>query len=361
MSARRLIESFDAWRAIGRPVVLATVFETLGSTYSKAGHRILIGADGNYQGLVSGGCLEVDIAAHAARVLESGEPSSLTYDLRDDADDPFGLGIGCNGLIRIFLQPLYSESAYEPFASIAAALLAPGGGAVATVIEGGRSGLPAGATLVRRAKPAAGPAGAEGSAALLERLGPGCDRVLHGGRAEYRIDDSGLAVLYAPLIPVPRLLVLGAGLDAVPIVQMAAELGWLVTVADHRPAYIERAGFERAAHKLLVVPGQLSGALPLEDFDAMLVMSHHLATDRAYLLELASARCRYLGVLGPPARKERLLAALGSSAAGLRDRLKGPVGLDIGADSPETIALSILAELQGVLSASLPADGERSG
>jgi xanthine/CO dehydrogenase XdhC/CoxF family maturation factor len=106
MSVRRLIESFEGWRAAGQPVALATVYETLGSTYSKAGHRILVGVDGDYQGLVSGGCLEGDIAEHARRVLETGASQPLTYDLRDDGDDPFGLGVGCNGLIRLFLQPL---------------------------------------------------------------------------------------------------------------------------------------------------------------------------------------------------------------------------------------------------------------
>jgi xanthine dehydrogenase accessory factor len=350
MSARRLIATFEAWRETGRPIALATVYETLGSTYSKAGHRILIAANGDYQGLVSGGCLEGDIAEHARRVIESGRPEAVTYDLRDDADDLWGLGVGCNGLIRVFLQPLYAESSYEPFASIAAVLLSTTGGATAIVVEGGRSGMATGATLVmpsRGGPPIAAGDGAE--QALLARLGPGCARVIESGRAEWSVEDSGLAVLYAPVKPVPRLLVLGAGLDAVPVVSMAAELGWLVTVADHRPAYLERGGFAPAERVVSVAPGRLRERLPLEEFDAVLVMSHHLATDQAYLNELAGVECRYLGVLGPRARKERLLDALGASAGALRGRLRGPVGLDIGADSPEAIALSILAELQAEL------------
>lgn len=350
MSARRLITTFETWRETGRPIALATVYETLGSTYSKAGHRILIAANGDYQGLVSGGCLEGDIAEHARRVLDSGRPEAVTYDLRDDADELWGLGVGCNGLIRVFLQPLYAESRYEPFASIAAVLMSTSAGAAATVVEGGRSGLATGATLVmpsRGGRPVV--AGEEAEKALPARLGPGCERVMDSGRGEWSVEASGLAVLYAPLKPVPRLLVLGAGLDALPVVSMAAELGWLVTVADHRPAYLERGGFAPAERVASVVPGRLHERLPLEDFDAVLVMSHHLATDQAYLSELAHVECRYLGVLGPRARRERLLDALGPSAGRLRDRLRGPVGLDIGADSPEAIALSILAELQAEL------------
>jgi xanthine/CO dehydrogenase XdhC/CoxF family maturation factor len=167
-----------------------------------------------------------------------------------------------------------------------------------------------------------------------------------GGRARYSRDEPGLAVLYAPLEPVPQLLVLGAGLDAIPLVGMAADLGWRVTVVDHRPAYLQRGGLEQAERALLVQPDALSDYLALDDFAAVIVMSHHLATDRKYLRQLASARAAYLGILGPAARRERLLAELAESGLALHARLRGPVGLDIGADSPESIALSILAEMQ---------------
>jgi xanthine/CO dehydrogenase XdhC/CoxF family maturation factor len=144
--------------------------------------------------------------------------------------------------------------------------------------------------------------------------------------------------------------VLGGGLDAIPLVGMAVELGWFVTVADHRPGYLARGGFERAERAVLVEPGRLVAALPLRDFDAIVVMSHHLATDRKHLAELAAFDTRYLGVLGPRARRDRLVADLADVAPQLGGRLKGPVGLDIGADSPESIALAILAELQSTLS-----------
>src|SRR5690606_7723449 len=139
MSVRRILESFDAWRREGVPIVLATVYETLGSTYTKAGHRILIASNGDYQGLVSGGCLEGDLAERARVVAETGAPLAVTYDLRDDADDVWGLGVGCNGLIRVFLQRLTPESGYEPFASIAAVHRGTAGGAVATVIASARA------------------------------------------------------------------------------------------------------------------------------------------------------------------------------------------------------------------------------
>lgn len=348
MGSPYLLRSFDTWRVAGEPLVLATVFETAGSTYSKAGHRILLAANGDYRGLVSGGCLEGDLAERARGVIASAQPAAVTYDLRDSADELWGLGIGCNGLLRVFLQPLLPATGYEPFSAIAERLAGTRAAGVATVIESGRPDVPIGATAVADER------GEQVFGAELR----GAERLRAAARSAMRSEAARLAdeqecrILYAPLKPIPRLLVLGGGLDARPLVAMAAELGWLVTVADHRLAYLSRGGFERAEHTVLVEPGKLAASLPLRDFDAIVVMSHHLATDRQYLAELASIETRYLGVLGPRARRDRLLDELADAASSLRARLKGPVGLDIGADSPESIALSILAELQATSSPS---------
>lgn len=327
-------------------MVLATVYETLGSTYSKAGHRILIAANGDYQGLVSGGCLEGDLADRARAVLDDGAPSLVTYDMRDDADELWGLGVGCNGLIRVFLQPLSADTGYEPFASIASSSLSTRASSVGLVIASEDPLLPAGATLIWDGGAVSEwRLGARGA----DRLTPGCAAVHGQPGPRYERGDDGLEVLYSPLQPIPRLLVLGAGLDAVPLVKFAAGLGWQVTVADHRPAYLEHGDLSAAVHCRLIQPAELARTFDLGEFSAIVVMSHHLLTDQAYLAQLAAAKVPYLGVLGPRARRERLLDALGESGAALRSRLKGPVGLDIGADSPESIALSVLAEIHAEL------------
>jgi xanthine/CO dehydrogenase XdhC/CoxF family maturation factor len=345
MNARRIAETFDVWRRSGEPLVLATVFETQGSTYSKAGHAILISASGDYQGLVSGGCLEGDLAERARKVIVARRAAPVTYDLRDEADELWGLGIGCNGLIKIFLQPLYAAEGYEPFATIAQCMTRHEAAAIATVIESPHPDLVAGATLVRH--------GAQSTArnvpqAWMSRLAARCDEVLETGRAGFQT-AAGVAVLCAPIKRIPRLLVLGAGLDAIPLVRLAADLGWRVTVADHRPAYTQRPGFEAASAVHTLAAAEVSQALNLDEFDAIIVMSHHLATDQSYLAQLGAVRARYVGVLGPQARKRRLLDALPDRGAALHAKLKGPVGLDIRADSPESIALSIVAELQAEL------------
>ena len=343
MSTRGLIRTFERWRKTGEPMVLATVYETIGSTYSKAGHRILIAANGDYQGLVSGGCLEGDLAERARGVIETGVALAITFDMRDEADDLWGLGVGCNGLIRVLLQPLTCAEDYQPFAGIAERLLLAKSAVIATVIakSGADSAIEPGTTLVWE----------EGDADpdLSAHLVPGCRDALAASRAIYRTEADGAAMLYAPLEPIRQLLVLGAGLDAVPVVNMAAELGWRVTVADHRPAYLEKGVFEAAEVARLIDPARMSSELEPARFDAIIVMSHHLMTDQAYLRQLAGVQVDYLGVLGPKDRRERLLAALGDAGESLQGRLKGPVGLDIGADDPESIALSLLAEMHAVL------------
>ena len=346
MGARHLLQSFDAWRAAGEPLVLATVYETAGSTYSKAGHRILLAANGDYRGLVSGGCLEGDLAERARGVVATSQAVAVTYDLRDSADDLWGLGVGCNGLLRVFLQPLLPANDYQPFNAIAERLAGTRAAGVATVIESDRPDVAVGATAVVDESSEHVFGADAGEVALLRAA---ARSVMQSGKARLAT-EHGCRILCAPLQAIPKLLVLGGGLDAIPLVGMAAELGWFVTLADHRPGYLARGGFERAQRAVLVEPGKLAASLPLRDFDAIVVMSHHLATDRKYLAELAAVPTRYLGVLGPRARRDRLLKELTDGAPALRDRLKGPVGLDIGADSPESIALSILAELQSTLS-----------
>jgi xanthine/CO dehydrogenase XdhC/CoxF family maturation factor len=290
-----LLEFFDARRERREPLVLVTVFETRGSTYSKTGAQMLVDQNGVFRGMLSGGCLEGDLAVRAQVVLDSGEPQTVTYDLAQD-DELWGMGVGCDGLMRVLLQPLRADDGYVPFAEIA--------------------------------------------------------EVLRGhAPAEIRIPVTGEAVeeLRFVVEPPPRILVLGAGLDAEPVVRFAAELGWRCTVVDHRQAYIDNGEFSAAVAVHCVPAEELGSQLDLSSYDMAIVMSHHLASDRAYLRQLANTDMRYIGLLGPALRRERLLSDLGDAAGDLGTRLHGPAGLDIGGRGPAPIALSIIAEMQKTL------------
>ncbi|MDJ0929165.1 MAG: XdhC family protein, partial [Gammaproteobacteria bacterium] len=268
------------------------------------------------------------------------------YDLRDEADEIWGLGIGCNGLLKILLQRLSADTAYEPFHSIARAHRDRLPAATAVVVDSADAQLPLGATLLRTGDETVG-------WFVPDRLRGDFTQHLTSAQREHGTalvshEQPGqpFSVLYSPVRAIPRLLILGAGPDAVPLVKMGDSLGWLVSVADHREAYLQNPDLKPVVQTLQLRPGELTETLRIDDFDAVVVMSHHLDTDRSYLSQLARSSVQYVGVLGPRLRRNRLLDELGPAALALGERLRGPIGLDIGADSPESIALSVLAEIQ---------------
>lgn len=293
MNPAKLLEFFDTRKERAEPLVLVTVFETAGSTYSKAGAQMLVDRNGVFRGMLSGGCLEGDLAVRAQQVLESGQAQTVTYDLGHDDDELWGMGVGCDGLMRMALQPLRPQDSYAPFDKIA--------------------------------------------------------EILRGDDRQditLAIGAENVEELVITVEPPPQILVLGAGLDAEPVVRFAAELGWRCTVADHRAAYIDSGDFAGAIATHCMPVAELAQTLDLDRYDAAIVMSHHLVSDRDYLEQLAATRVPYIGLLGPEHRRERLLSDLGDAAAALDDRLHGPAGLDIGGRGPAPIALSIVAQMQ---------------
>jgi len=350
MSTKSIIDTFEKWKREAQPLVMVTVYETDGSTYSKTGHRILIAANGDYHGLVSGGCLEGDLAEHARTVLDTGQTQAVTYDLRDEADEIWGMGIGCNGVIKVLLQRLDAESDYQPFQTIAERHLQPQASVCALVLHSTNPNMPSGATLIDWGTDYGAWQIPAAFHAPIRRHCAGRMSANNPQTVGQSFEDGSCTMLYTPVKPVPSLLVLGAGPDAVPLVNMAIEIGWRVTIVDHRAAYAEEPAFRVAGEVRCIEPGQLETTVQLDDFSAAVVMSHHLETDRIYLSQLAGHAISYVGVLGPSARHDRLVSELKGDAKAFTKRLKGPVGLDIGADSPESIALSILAEIHQAIS-----------
>ena len=342
MNVPGLVRFFEERRDRGEPLVLATIFETSGSTYSKAGTHMLVDGEGDFQGMLSGGCLEGDLALRASQVIESGEPQAVTYDLAQD-DELWGLGVGCDGVMRVFLQSLMGGNGYQPFQAMAAAMQADEPAPLAIVIESAHPDVPPGAAAIGAAGRVRGLGLADAAAGRLMR------DVRRPVYEHLVLDERPVGVLNAPVNPPPRLLVLGAGPDAEPLVRIASELGWRCTVADHRDAYVGSGSFAAAERVMCQPAGDLSGALDLSHYQAAVIMSHHLASDRSYLEQLAATDMRYVGLLGPTARRDRLLSELGERGRGLAGRLRGPAGIDIGGRGAAAIALSIVAEVQGVL------------
>jgi xanthine dehydrogenase accessory factor len=333
-----LLPLFERERAAGRALALGILVHTAGSTYRKPGALILIAANGDYAGLISGGCLEADLREHARSVIETGGARTVRYDLQGADELLWGLGLGCEGAMQILLLRAGPENGWQPLEHLAVALAAHRATAIGVVVESSQAQLAPGSVVLPAALGTAAPALA--TAAVQAAL----ERAIAERQAGWLAEQSW-KLFVLPLALPPRVLLLGAGPDAVPVVDFAARLDWKVTLVDHRAAYAVAAHFPSAERVLLARPADLSEALELDGFSAAIVMSHHLASDLAYLRALAATSIPYIGLLGPAVRREKLMADLGPDAPALRGRLHAPVGLPLGGRSPESIALAIVAQL----------------
>jgi xanthine dehydrogenase accessory factor len=328
---------FDHPLAEAEPCVLATVVATSGSTYRKAGARMLILANGSYVGLLSGGCLEADLKEHADQVFRCGIPRAVEYDMRGPDDILFGIAAGCEGAMRILLEPAGRGTPADR-ALRACGQSVRAGLPMALVAVHESADLPLGTyTAAPPLTPALMRASSQALAASMSRV------------VEFDTEGRRTRAFIQYLAPAPHLLICGGGPDAQPVVAGARALGWRVTVADHRPAYAVATRFPGAEVKLIQAP-LLRSAVELDGCHAAVVMSHHFPSDAAFLRELAQAgRPGFVGLLGPPARRARLVRELGADMEALRPRLRGPVGLDLGAVTPEGIALAIVSQIHAWL------------
>lgn len=340
-----LVANYETLSRTGTALVMATVIETLGSTYRKAGARMLISEDGRFHGLIGGGCFEGDLYEQTQTVFATGEPRELFYDMRAPDDALWGLGLGCNGAVRLLLQRL-SADGRDPTIGLLGDILRNDTPAVlATHCDGPAAGhcewlSITGASRNEDEDPRLQAMQQEArSVAALQQPA----LVNHG-------DGTGYGrIFYDWIQPAPRLLLIGAGADAAPIVTQARQLGWHVMLADHRPAYAVADRFPAAEAVLLARPDELITALAGRRIDAAVLMTHNIDYDARFLEVLRQLPGRYLGLLGPAARRERLLEMTGLQASDFGERLHGPIGLDIGGASPESIALSLISEIHAVL------------
>jgi xanthine/CO dehydrogenase XdhC/CoxF family maturation factor len=335
-----LLEYFRSRRESDESLVVATIVGTEGSTYRKPGAMMLVGEDGSFEGLISGGCLEGDLLEHAAEVLGGGAPKHVTYDMHADDELVWSLGLGCDGVIHLLLQRLDQADGFGFLGGLERARRERRAVLLGLVTEAGGS-LPVGAWALRDSSDIS-----DGAPELGEALG-GLAKAWPDWRCrELEVEGQAPArMLVVHVPPAPRVLICGAGPDAVPLARLLAELDWDVVLADHRPAYVRADRFPTHCEVVCVRPERLAEQVELQEVKAAVVMSHHLENDAAYLAQLGSSELEYLGVLGPLARRRRLAVMTGIP----EERLFGPVGLDIGAELPASIALAVAAEIHAVL------------
>jgi xanthine dehydrogenase accessory factor len=300
--------------------VLATIIETDGSSYRKAGAMMLINDMGQYFGLLSGGCLESDIMRQARRCWDNQQNRIIEYDMREEEDLAWQLGIGCGGMVRILLQPVHANNFYLQLDALNSCLEQRQKAEYHQQID---EGLPFNKVLPIEDKSQSFNSSAQvtGSANVFVQL----------------------------LSPAPLLAVFGAGVDAKPLVSIAAELGWQVLLIDPRVGYAKAEFFAKANQIVRQSLDELYAAPWLSQIDAALILTHNIKLDAAALKLVQSSSAKYVGLLGPTHRTDRVLDIAKLTRNNLTKPLANPVGLRLGGELPESIALSMLAEVHAVL------------
>ncbi|MBL4764692.1 MAG: XdhC family protein [Colwellia sp.] len=308
--------------------VLGTIYKTVGPAYRKSGAMMLFSNDGKQLGMLSGGCLESDIARHAQKVLLNNQASIITYDGNDEDDISFQLGIGCGGSVYILLQPVNRRNNYLMLEQALAALKRHKSGTYKQLIP---------------EKTTRGKVDAYFTENVEQPL-----TIEHSSPTKLAY-EKGQLWLSTTIAPPAHILIAGGGIDARPVVAIAHQLGWQTSIWDPRPANARREYFPQANTLLNSPPERLTSYINSQHVSAVIVMSHHIALDAKVLKAVSPCKIKYLGLLGPYNRRDKVLTLAGLTTTSFNCELSAPIGLDLGGQLPESIALAMLSQCHGAL------------
>ena len=331
----------------GRRAALAVVTRIEGSAYRRPGAKLLIEDQGGTVGGVSGGCLEQDVREVGLQVLQEGRTRTLHYDTYDDDSKIWGFGLGCDGKVDVLVQSVTAggtATAHPLWPTLRDTLRGDRAFTMSMVVE---DHGPGGMLLVGHSGRLAGTVGDADDDAAVEAIASAA----LDARQSRLTPLASRQVFTEFLRPPPKLLICGAGDDARPIAALAATVGFRVTVADHRSAYLTTERFPAAHERLTVRPEQPATDLTVDRATYVVVKTHSLRHDTAWVQRLMGTDAAYVGVLGPRTRIQKILKECGTAGEG---RIFGPIGLDLGADGPEQVALSVVAEILAVSSGREP-------
>lgn len=343
-----LLQAIDTAALDGEETILATVVKVEGSAYRRPGARMLIPLHGRTVGTVSGGCLEQDLAKKAWWLTDAGEPVVRRYSTgatedEDDEQSALTFGLGCNGTVFVLLERLRARTPSPAIDLLRRVRDHQQPAAMATVIATSRNAsVRVGDRLLSDTDHALR------NPQLNQAMRNDLHKTLQQKKSSIRLytDSRGeIEVFFEYIAPPPRLVIFGAGHDAQPLVRMAKLLNWHVSVIDSRSHFARPERFPQADAVIFASLDNPFDLCPLIDGAAVAVMTHSYRQDRHWLSQVQQAAPAYIGQLGPKERTERLLTDLGRSASALHY----PMGLDLGGDAPESVALSILAEMTAVL------------
>ncbi|MHC5744314.1 MAG: XdhC family protein [Nostoc sp.] len=350
-----ILEGFESSQKSGEMTFLATIVKTQGSTYRRSGAKMLMTNTGRTIGTISAGCLEKDVFEHTQQRMPDGEPIVVTYDSTASEDILWGFGLGCNGIVQVLIERLERKSTPNAIAFIQECFHKKHLGIIATVFAfegavkvklGSRLLLYPDGKIITDIK----------DANLIQSLLADSQAAFANQKLRvnnYQLPLGSVEVFIEVIQPPTPLVIFGAGYDAIPVAQFAQALGWDVTVVDCRANEATKARFPMLCDVILTRREIVQKQVFIDVNTVAVVMTHNYLDDLEILKTLLPSPARYIGVLGPKARTERLLEDLGSQGIVYTTeqltRLHGPIGIDIGADTPEEIAIAIIAEIQAVL------------
>ena len=352
-----IIDAYTAAVAAGKRMALATVVHVEGSSYRRPGARMLVTDDGNLTGAISGGCLEGDALRKALLVINQQQNKLVTYDTTDEDDAKFGVQLGCNGIVHILFEPINTGLPNHPVNLLRELSAKRQDGVLVTLFSLSRPQDAVAGTclLILPEAVISGELAAEqGNAEILEDA----NHALLTRKSfikEYKFNGDEIAAFVEFIQPPVALVIIGAGNDAFPLVSMAAVLGWETTIVDGRISHATVQRFPQADHIIVAKPDEVLPQLVVDGQTVFVLMTHNYNYDLALLQQLVTQKeCRYIGSLGPKKKLERMVGDLKTAGVHLTKaqlgRIYGPVGLDLGAETAEEIALSVTAEIKKVLS-----------
>jgi len=303
--------------------VLATIVATEGSSYRKIGAQMLINDLGQYYGLLSGGCLESDIMIQARRCWDNNQNRLIQYDMREEEDLAWKLGIGCGGLVKILLQPVNAANNYLDLHTVLAILNENGSCLYSQMVIEGL---------------------ADNTCRRLESV--------HSHQVALDMHDD-IEILTQTLRPPFHLAIFGGGIDAKPVVDIAASIGWQITLIDSRTTYARKEHFAKVDQIVKKPIEQISTDVSenawLQSIDAVILMNHNVELDALSLSLVQQSSSRYLGILGPTHRTDRVFEEANLTRNQVIIPLANPIGLRLGGELPESIALSMISEIHAFL------------
>lgn len=336
-----------------RKAALATVVQVKGSSYRSSGARMLMLDNGRWVGSISGGCLEGDALRKARQVILSGESRTVTYDTSNDDDNQLGIGLGCNGIIDILIEPISPDSSNNPISQLEAFLKYENTGAHAIVFESESDHILVGSKVALDDK-----GEIQCATTLKDLFTSDLNQVVQNQKPiikEYATSQGRIKVFMELIQPRIDLLIFGGGFDAKPVTELAHVLGWNVRVTDECVAHLVPINFPLANELQSCKREFVDQEIKITPFTAVVLMSHNLKYDEEVMRQIIGSDAPYIGILGPKKRADKIFKTLKEKyqieiSTEQMDKIHAPIGLDIGAETPDEIAVSIISEIQAKFS-----------